>query len=101
MSPRPPPNDTSHHSDHDVELDKTTVVQLEQIHNGSLTPEEASFLASFSDEQKKVVLRKVDWRLVPMLLVLYLISFIDRANIGMLYCVMTSVDFESVADGCR
>jgi hypothetical protein len=86
MAPRPPPNDTSHNSDHDVELDKTTVVQLEQVHNGSLTSEEASFLASFSDEQKKVVLRKVDWRLVPMLLVLYLISFIDRANIGMLGC---------------
>lgn len=87
MSPRPPPNDTSHRSDHDVELDKNTIVQLEQVHNGHLTPEEASFLASFSDEQKKVVLRKVDWRLVPMLLVLYLISFIDRANIGMISCV--------------
>jgi hypothetical protein len=86
MSPRPPPNDTSHHSDHDVELDKTTIVQLEQVHNGNLTPEEASFLASFSDEQKKDVLRKVDWRLVPMLLVLYLISFIDRANIGTFAC---------------
>lgn len=49
-----------------------------------MTEEEAGFLASFSDEQKKVVLRKIDMRLVPMLLVLYLISFIDRANIGML-----------------
>ena len=91
MSPKPLPNDTSRHSDHDVELDKTTVVQLEQIHNGSLTPEEAGFLASFSDEQKKVVLRKVDWRLVPMLLVLYLISFIDRANIGIISCVVVGL----------
>jgi len=89
MSPRPPQNDVSHHSDQDVELDKNSVVQLEQVHNGSLTQEEASFLASFSDEQKKVVLRKVDWRLVPTLLVLYLISFIDRANIGTLTCVMS------------
>lgn len=92
MSPRPSPNDTSYHSDHDVELDKTTVVQLEQVHNGSLTPEEAGFLASFSDEQKKVVLRKVDWRLVPMLLVLYLISFIDRANIGKHGCMVVGID---------
>jgi len=91
MSSRPPPNDTSHLSDHDVELDKSTVAQLEQIQNGNLTPEEAGFLASFSDEQKKIVLRKVDWRLVPMLLVLYLISFIDRANIGMLDWVYTRV----------
>jgi hypothetical protein len=82
MSPRSPPNDAGHHSDHDVELDKSSVLQVEQMHSGSLTPEEALFLASFSDEQKKTVLRKVDWRLVPMLLVLYLISFIDRANIG-------------------
>jgi hypothetical protein len=89
MSPRPQQNDLVHHSDHDVELDKNSIVQLEQVHNGSLTQEEASFLASFTDEQKKVVLRKVDWRLVPMLLVLYLISFIDRANIGTLTCVLS------------
>jgi hypothetical protein len=84
MSPRSPLNGVDHHSDHDVELDKSSVVQLEQVHNGSLTPEETLFLASFSDEQKQTVLRKVDWRLVPMLLILYLISFIDRANIGVL-----------------
>lgn len=98
MSPRLPPNDASHHSDHDVELDKSTIVQLEQVHNGNLTPEEAGFLASFSDEQRRVVLRKVDWRLVPMLLVLYLISFIDRANIGMVSCRM---NFESVTNDTR
>lgn len=98
MSPRLPPNDASHHSDHDVELDKSTIVQLEQVHNGNLTPEEASFLASFSDEQKRVVLRKVDWRLVPMLLVLYLISFIDRANIGMVAC---GTNIESMTDDTR
>jgi len=88
MPSRPPQNDVGHHSDHDVELDKNTIVQLEQVHNGSLTQEEATFLASFTEDQKKVVLRKVDWRLVPMLLVLYLISFIDRANIGMPLCVL-------------
>jgi hypothetical protein len=93
MSPRSSPNDAGHHSDHDVELDKSSVVQLEQMHSGSLTPEEALFLASFSDEQKETVLRKVDWRLVPMLLVLYLISFIDRANIGMpIYNAILYVD---------
>ena len=85
MPPRPPSNnDVEHFSDRDLELDKSTVVQLEQVRNGNMTEEEAGFLASFSEEQKKVVLRKIDVRLVPMLLVLYLISFIDRANIGML-----------------
>lgn len=84
MSPRSNSNDVGHSSDHDLELDKATVVRLEQVRNGNMTEEEAGFLASFSDDQKKVVLRKIDVRLVPMLLVLYLISFIDRANIGML-----------------
>ncbi|EHK42363.1 hypothetical protein TRIATDRAFT_266095 [Trichoderma atroviride IMI 206040] len=32
-------------------------------------------------EQKKI-LRKVDWRLVPLLSFLYLVSFIDRGNLG-------------------
>lgn len=35
------------------------------------------------DEQESArVLRKVDWRLVPMLALLYLVAFIDRSNIG-------------------
>ena len=59
-----------------------------------MTEDEASFLASFSDEQKKVVLRKIDVRLVPMLLILYLISFIDRANIGMLLAAAFSCHIE-------
>ena len=59
-----------------------------------MTEDEASFLASFSDEQKKVVLRKIDVRLVPMLLILYLISFIDRANIGMLLAAAFSYHIE-------
>ncbi|KXT09743.1 hypothetical protein AC579_9322 [Pseudocercospora musae] len=61
--------------------------------HGILIAEDAEFLASFSTEDHKAVLRKAiskeavplnikQWRLVPMLLVLYLIAFIDRANIG-------------------
>ena len=33
-------------------------------------------------EQKKIF-HKVDWRLCPMLAILYLISHLDRANIGL------------------
>ncbi len=68
--------------DAEVELQKDSAVQTEHVVNGHISSEEAAFLASFSDEQRKRVLRKIDWRLVPMLLILYLISFIDRANIG-------------------
>lgn len=73
---------TDHQYDHDVEFEKATVVETERMQNGNITAEESAFLASFTDEQRKTALRKVDWRLVPVLLVLYLISFIDRANIG-------------------
>ncbi|KXS94790.1 hypothetical protein AC578_2513 [Pseudocercospora eumusae] len=61
---------------------KHDAIHEEVVTHGILSAEDAEFLASFSTEDHKAVLRKVDWRLVPMLLVLYLISFIDRANIG-------------------
>lgn len=41
---------------------------------GRLTYEEASFLANFPEEKRKKLYRKVDWRLVPMLALLYLFS---------------------------
>ncbi|KAL1882090.1 hypothetical protein VTK73DRAFT_2499 [Phialemonium thermophilum] len=49
---------------------------------GGLSPEDADFLANFTSEQKKRVLWKVDLRLIPMLLSLYLISYLDKTNIG-------------------
>jgi hypothetical protein len=47
-----------------------------------LTPDDADFYNNFPEDKRKLVFRKVDLRLVPMLAVLYLISHIDRANIG-------------------
>lgn len=49
-----------------------------------LSEEDASFLVSFSAKEERAIFRKVDWRVVPMLATLYLISHLDRANIGML-----------------
>ncbi|OQE31551.1 hypothetical protein PENSTE_c001G00994 [Penicillium steckii] len=37
---------------------------------------------AFDDNETKAILRKVDWRLLPMLTLLYVLSFIDRSNIG-------------------
>lgn len=34
----------------------------------------------FTPEEQKKILRKVDWRIVPLLSFLYLVSFIDRGN---------------------
>lgn len=39
-----------------------------------------TYQPSFTPEEQKKILRKVDWRLVPLLSFLYLVSFIDRGN---------------------
>nr|OQO29538.1 hypothetical protein B0A51_02630 [Rachicladosporium sp. CCFEE 5018] len=67
-------------SGHDIESEKGAVFHAEHVHNSRLSPEDALFLANWTEPQRKAVLRKIDWRLVPMLLVLYLISFIDRKS---------------------
>lgn len=36
----------------------------------------------YHDKETQRVIRKVDWRLVPMLTSLYLLAFLDRSNIG-------------------
>ena len=38
--------------------------------------------AKFDEKRVKSLLRRVDMRLLPPLAILYLVSFIDRANIG-------------------
>lgn len=47
-----------------------------------LTRGELAFLAEFPEDKKKKAVRKVDYRLIPFLTLLYLFSYIDRANIG-------------------
>lgn len=51
-------------------------------HEAGLTEEEAHFLANVSPEEEKKIIRKIDYRVVPMLAMLYLISHLDRANLG-------------------
>lgn len=34
----------------------------------------------YDEQETKAILRKVDWRLLPMLTLLYVLSFIDRSN---------------------
>lgn len=47
-----------------------------------LTLEELAFVREFPEDRKKKILWKIDLRLIPFLTLLYLFSFIDRANIG-------------------
>lgn len=46
-------------SNMDSTLEKTGVSYSEYAHQGVLTPADAEFLANFSDERRKKVLRKV------------------------------------------
>ncbi|KAJ4357249.1 uncharacterized protein N0V89_001824 [Didymosphaeria variabile] len=66
-------------------IDETKPAQIVQIDNFNvlgLSEEDAAFYTGFSEQRRKKVIHKVDVRLVPMLAILYLISHIDRANIG-------------------
>lgn len=81
-------------SDHHVASSTPSATSLEPKDNttshleetiarqGDISPDDAAFLAGLTDDWKKKVVRKVDVRLVPLLALLYLFSFLDRANIG-------------------
>ncbi|CAI6097462.1 unnamed protein product [Clonostachys chloroleuca] len=58
------------------------VKHLETSGRGGLTAEEIDFIDNFPEEKRKKVLAKIDWRLMPMLTILYLVAYIDKANIG-------------------
>lgn len=65
------------------DAEKGPVVRtIDNIRVLGLSEDDAQFYANFTPEQRKRTTRKVDVRLVPMLAVLYLISHLDRANIG-------------------
>ncbi|OAA60590.1 Major facilitator superfamily domain, general substrate transporter [Niveomyces insectorum RCEF 264] len=56
-------------------------MHVEEQEGHEMTAEEA-FVASFPDKKKKKLLLKMDLHIVPILMSLYIMSFIDRANIG-------------------
>lgn len=71
------------------EANEANTVALAPDHNrdddGDAKPAaglDASNLPNYDDAETKRVLRKVDYRLVPMLMLLYLICFVDKGNIG-------------------
>ncbi|KAL5342017.1 major facilitator superfamily domain-containing protein [Aspergillus crustosus] len=56
---------------------------LEQTYMESgLSRDDAYFLANFSEESRRKCVSKIDWRLCPVLMLLYLVSYIDKASIG-------------------
>ncbi|WEW56546.1 hypothetical protein PRK78_001992 [Emydomyces testavorans] len=58
------------------------VIETEKDENAVAVTKEDVADEDFSDIDVKKVLRKMDLRLIPMLALLYLLSFLDRGNIG-------------------
>ncbi|CUS13534.1 unnamed protein product [Tuber aestivum] len=67
-----------------MSLEGSTIEKEVKHVDGAITPDslESSDAASFDEKRTKKLLRKLDWHLVPFLALLYLLSFLDRTNIG-------------------
>ncbi|WQF80838.1 Putative major facilitator superfamily, MFS transporter superfamily [Colletotrichum destructivum] len=65
---------------------KETVAHDECPRTSGMRPEDVEFLANFPEDRKKKTVRKVDrchqYRLIPMLVLLYLMAYLDKTNIG-------------------
>lgn len=55
---------------------------IEGFHVLGLGDDDVDFYENYSPEQRKRTMRKIDLRLTPMLATLYLMSHLDRSNIG-------------------
>ncbi|EHK21887.1 uncharacterized protein TRIVIDRAFT_53333 [Trichoderma virens Gv29-8] len=71
------------------ELPKTSVPEGDTLGKNGLFEKERpsieqveTYQPPFTPKEQTQILRKVDWRLVPLLSFLYLVSFIDRGNLG-------------------
>jgi hypothetical protein len=59
-----------------------TVEHLEKYMRAGLTQEDAQFLHDIPEKEQRKIFHKVDVRLCPMLMILYLISHLDRLAPG-------------------
>ncbi|KXJ86564.1 major facilitator superfamily domain-containing protein [Microdochium bolleyi] len=55
---------------------------VEHVPYSVLTADEAEFLKRYEGKEGKRVVKKIDRRLIPIMAILYLLSHIDRGNIG-------------------
>ncbi|KAL7919559.1 major facilitator superfamily domain-containing protein [Trichoderma austrokoningii] len=65
-----------------VEVEQLQNVAKNHIQTSGAETGSDRAVGSFVDVDEKKVLRKMDMRLIPMLAALYLLSFLDRGNIG-------------------
>ncbi|TLD11714.1 hypothetical protein PspLS_11790 [Pyricularia sp. CBS 133598] len=60
--------------------DSKTVSEDKKVHTGP--PSDASDTEGVGEVNEKALLRKIDWKLLPAVGILYLLSFLDWSNVG-------------------
>ncbi|CAL3973203.1 hypothetical protein PZA11_005501 [Diplocarpon coronariae] len=65
----------------DLDISKDAKADNEDL-SSSVAPKSIDDAPQFDAQQTKKLLRKLDWHIVPFLALLYLLSFLDRTNIG-------------------
>lgn len=56
-------------------MEALQIANLDIVEKGAPTIE-------FSEKEKNAVIRKLDWRLMPLIFILYSLSVLDRSNLG-------------------
>lgn len=69
-----------HSTEVDVPIENSTTKEdnVEMVESGSTSSQEFGYDAKATSK----LIRKIDWVLLPFLALLYLLSFLDRTNIG-------------------
>lgn len=76
------PKASHEHREHQNQHRRGSTKEEEKSHIDALATAPGVTMASFAHLDEKKILRKMDIRLIPMLALLYLLSFLDRGNIG-------------------
>lgn len=71
----------------DMNIKNSDIIQAETL---------AAELKSGTSQAEKDLVRKLDWRILPCVWILYLLGFLDRANVG--YMKLSTVTTGSVAN---
>ncbi|GAD98586.1 MFS transporter [Paecilomyces variotii No. 5] len=72
-------------TEHEFETTKADAIQTENnAYNpyGILTDEELQLMQDFEGKREKALTRKIDFRILPVFAFLYLLSHVDRSNLG-------------------
>lgn len=69
-----------------ADIDKSDQLHIERL---SIANEDGSIEAStFDKETEKRLLRKLDWHVVPILWLMFMLAFLDRTNVCTVFCII-------------